>query len=156
MNKRYALVFTALIATITVAGCIHNGASDTTSEPGNAQSGEATVQVTNSGFQPETVTVEKGTTVVWENTGDRAVWPASNLHPTHTQYPGGNYDQSGTYQSSQACSGQGEQKGDAFDACERISPGESYTFTFEETGTWQYHDHLRSSTTGTVQVVEPQ
>lgn len=156
MNKRYALVFATLIATLTVAGCIHNDTSEDTAEPDNVQSGEVTVQATDSGFQPETVTVEKGTTVVWENTDDRAIWPASNVHPTHTQYPGGDYGQSGTYQGSQACSGQGQQKGDAFDACEQISPGESYAFTFEETGTWNYHDHLRSSMTGTINVVEPQ
>jgi len=38
--------------------------------------------------------------------------------------------------------------------CEKrgLAEGESYTFIFNEAGNWRYHDHLRSSLTGTIVV----
>lgn len=153
-----AVLITALVL---LTGCTSTGGAPTDSDGGgDADSGDTplsgtvTVAVTDTGFDPATITIEQGTTVTWVNQGDRSVWPASNVHPVHTRYPGGDYDAPGSYGGSQACSGENEPKGDAFDACHEVAPGESWSFTFNETGTFGYHDHLRPSATGTVRVVE--
>jgi plastocyanin len=56
------------------------------------------------------------------------MWVASNPHPAHTDYS-------------------------AFDAKKGYAPGESYSYTFTETGTFPFHDHLHSSLGGTIIVV---
>ena len=45
------------------------------------------VHVTDEGFEPRSVEVVPGETVVFENSGQKAHWPASDDHPTHTKYP---------------------------------------------------------------------
>lgn len=96
-----------------------------------------TVRVTANGFVPATLTVKRGDNVMWVNESDRNVWPASAVHPTHTAYP-----------TTGGC------LGSAFDACHGLVPNESWSFEFNEVGTWRYHDHLRASITGTIVVAE--
>ena len=83
------------------------------------------VVYTEDGFEPATITVSEGDTVTWENRSDVPMWVASDPHPSHTDYP-------------------------EFDASEGFAPGSSYSFTFDRTGNWGYHDHLSSFRTGTV------
>jgi plastocyanin len=91
---------------------------------------EAKVTITAGGtFSPATLTVKKGTKVTWTNAGSLPVWPASAPHPVHTDYPG-------------------------FDAKTDLRNGESWSFTFDKTGSWNYHNHLNPSVTGTVIVTE--
>ncbi len=85
------------------------------------------VVYTEDGFEPETITVSEGDTVTWENRSEVPMWVASDAHPAHTDYP-------------------------EFDAGEGFAPGGSYSFTFDRTGNWGYHDHLSSFRTGTVVV----
>jgi len=92
------------------------------------------------GFSPKTITVAQGTTVTFVNSSNRPFWPATNVHPTHTKYPGSDISKCST------------QKGTFFDACEDIDPGKSYSFTFSEVGEWGFHDHLNPTATGTVVV----
>ncbi|MFB6167010.1 MAG: hypothetical protein ABEJ62_01990 [Candidatus Nanohaloarchaea archaeon] len=142
---------------VLVAGCTQGtgGVSNPGTDSGVApMNQEVTVEITPEGFRPRTVTVENGTTVTWVNRKSGAAWPASSVHPTHTRYPGGDYGQEGSYLGSQACTGKGEQKGHAFDACQRLQPGDTFSFTFKRVGTWGYHDHLNPSVQGTVKVVE--
>ena len=68
------------------------------------------------------------------------MWVASNQHPSHTNYAG-----SAVYQHCQ----DGEQTEAAFDQC---SSGEEFSFTFEKTGEWNYHNHKRASQDGTIRV----
>lgn len=146
---------TGLLVLIILAGCTGTGEAPVDGGGGaDVPHGSVTVNVTDAGFVPATVTVRNGTTVTWVNQRSRPTWPASVIHPTHTRYPGGDYDAAGSYRGSQGCSGPGEQKGHAFDACQGIAPGETWSFTFRHTGTWRYHDHLRPSVTGIVKVVE--
>lgn len=77
------------------------------------------------GFSPDPITVQEGDTVVFRNNGSSDIWVASDDHPVHNDLPG-------------------------FDAESGISPGEEYSYTFEESGTWGYHDHLNPNQTGTV------
>jgi len=97
------------------------------------------IEITSSGFTPKTLTISKGETVTWINKDTEEHWPASANHPTHTVYPGSNIEKCGTI----------EQAG-IFDACRGVPPGESWSFTFNEAGTWGYHDHLQSSLTGKI------
>jgi len=98
-----------------------------------------TVEITETGFSPRTLEVSSGDTVTWINKDSSKHWPASAVHPTHTVYPGSSIQKCG---SSEA--------GDIFDACTSLSQGETYGFTFNEKGSWNYHNHLRPSRTGTI------
>lgn len=102
---------------------------------------EHSILITEEGFSPKILTIQQGDTVTWENQMSKDSWPASAVHPTHTVYPGSNIDKCGTAEEAET-----------FDACKSISPGETYSFTFNERGDWNYHDHLSSSSTGTIVV----
>lgn len=112
---------------------IVNGNTDTT---GNTNQGNL-IEYTSSGYTPSRITINQGESVTFTNTISRETWPASNVHPTHTSYPGSGSSKCGTTT-------------DIFDACKELSNGESYTFTFNEIGTWTYHNHLRPSEGGTI------
>ncbi|PIR82653.1 hypothetical protein COU20_01260 [Candidatus Kaiserbacteria bacterium CG10_big_fil_rev_8_21_14_0_10_59_10] len=101
------------------------------------------VTYTASGYSPREVTIRRGQTVRWVNNSNEETWPASAMHPTHTVYPGSDIQKCGT----------GEQGG-IFDACRGLSPGEFWEFTFDEVGSWGYHDHLHASHTGRIIVTE--
>lgn len=94
-----------------------------------------TVEIMAAGFYPSSVTISAGQEVKFVNKDAQTHWPASDSHPTHTVYP-----QSGGCISS------------AFDACKALAQDEEWEFIFTQTGTWNYHDHLNPSLTGTVVV----
>lgn len=93
------------------------------------------VQYDGSVFSPKTVTVKKGETVTFVNNGKNSMWVASAMHPTHTVYP-----------TKGGC------LGSTFDACRGYGTGSSWEFTFDEVGSWGYHDHLNASAWGKVVV----
>jgi plastocyanin len=100
--------------------------NENTQEQANEQSIEGQTVTFNGGaYSPNELTVKTGTAVTFKNEADHAIWPASNVHPTHTLYSG-------------------------FDPRQQINPGEEWSFTFNRTGTWGYHDHLQSNITGTI------
>ena len=80
-------------------------------------------------FSPKTVNIKVNDWVFFENQSSAAFWPASDPHPTHTNYPG-------------------------FDALKAIAPGGEYKFQFTKVGTWGYHNHLNHDITGTVIVTQ--
>jgi plastocyanin len=85
------------------------------------------IVLTESGYEPSDIVIEKGTTVTFTTTANRQHWPASSLHPTHNEYP-------------------------EFDPLEPVAADQSWSFTFDEEGVWSYHDHLRSYFTGKIEV----
>ena len=87
------------------------------------------IELSENGFQPEKLTIEKGDTVRFITSTDKFFWPASNLHPTHTAYS-------------------------EFDPKQPLAQGEAWLFTFEKTGNWNFHDHLTPRLKGTVTVEE--
>lgn len=113
-------------------GSSGTSASSETLNPSASSSG-TTVEITANGFNPSTLTIAKGTTVTFTNTDTNPHRVASNPHPVHTDYP-----------TTGGC------VGSTFDSCANIAPGESWSFTFDEVGTWGYHDHLNPGTTGTI------
>jgi plastocyanin len=84
--------------------------------------------MTADGFSPETLTVEKGTSVCFENKHEgEARWPASDNHPTHEIYS-------------------------EFDPHTPVREGAHWCFVFLKPGNWKYHDHLLPDFRGTVVV----
>ena len=91
------------------------------------EGGSAVVHVTDEGFEPRSVEVGAGGTVVFENVGEEAHWPASDDHPTHEVYS-------------------------EFDPKEPIEPDAEWSFTFDRPGKWEYHDHMNPYLTGEIAV----
>lgn len=87
---------------------------------------EATVEVTENGFDPASVTVKVGAEVEWENKTNATANVSSDDHPTHKLYPLLNLG--------------------SFDK------GKSVSVVFDKAGTYTYHNHLSPSMTGTVVV----
>lgn len=87
------------------------------------------------GFEPKSVTINKGQTVRFINESSRGMWVGSDNHPTHTNYPG---------------KSAGDCLGSSFDTCKGIAPGESWSFTFDEVGSWGYHNHTQAGHRGAV------
>lgn len=102
---------------------------------------ENVITYTDGGYTPATLTVSVGDTVTFKNASSRQTWPASAKHPTHTVYPGSNIQKCGTQEAESI-----------FDACQGIAEGEEWSFTFNQAGTWKYHDHLNPTRTGTIVV----
>lgn len=80
-------------------------------------------------FNPSSLTIKAGDIVVFKNQSNADFWPASNPHPTHTDYP-------------------------EFDAKQNIPAGSNYQFKFLKVGTWGYHNHLNHVIGGTIVVTQ--
>lgn len=101
------------------------------------------VTYTGNGFSPKSLTVKKGDTVTWLNKDSDQLWVASGVHPDHTLYDGTS--------RAQHCPNTANT---AFDQCKGMPTGQSYSFTFNKVGTWEYHNHLNPSESGEVVVTE--
>ncbi len=85
------------------------------------------VSMSDEAFEPDSLTIKAGDTVVFTNNGQALHWIASDPHPVHTNLS-------------------------AFDAKKGIPTGETYSYTFMEKGTFGMHDHLHASIKGTIVV----
>lgn len=85
------------------------------------------VEMPDGQFIPNKLEINQGDEIVFVNKGTKSRWPASNIHPTHDIYP-------------------------QFDPKKEILPGESWTFQFNQAGTWRFHDHIYASLTGEIAV----
>lgn len=145
MNKNY-LVWGVVLLVVVLAGYyMMKGYSKPTEQTQNqtvttettspttvaTTSGEvmtkATVDYTDSGFTPKSITVKVGTTVTWTNKASDKMWVASAPHPTHTDLPG--FDQLGS-----------------------VAKDGTYSYTFKKVGNWKYHNHLDPKDYGIVVV----
>lgn len=88
-----------------------------------------TIYRTSWGFFPSEITIPIGTEVTFVNMTDTLMWPASDIHPSHSIYP-------------------------EFDPRRGIKPDESWSFTFDKRGQWVFHDHLSTHYTGLVKVYD--
>lgn len=84
-----------------------------------------TIVYTNEGFNPKEIKIKKDETIKFINLSDRKMWVASNDHPAHDIYP-------------------------EFDQKEISLRDAEYSFKFEKTGTWGFHNHLYAGHEGTV------
>ena len=83
------------------------------------------IVLTEDGFKPDTLTIAKGDTIEFSTERGTFFWPASDLHPTHLIYP-------------------------EFDPKDAIPKDKTWSFRFEKTGSWKFHDHLAPYFTGTI------
>lgn len=138
---RKALLVALLATVVLVAGCTsqdstnNNEPTDGGENTDSPSDGENVVRYTSSGFSPDTIRISQGESVTWVNDGGPGMWVASDVHPTHTEYDGTS--------TQEHC----PNDGDVFDQCDT---GSEYTFTFDKTGEWTYHNHARAAHTGTV------
>lgn len=90
------------------------------------------IEMTSNGFEPESVTIDINSTIIFLNKDSQAHWPASNVHPTHELYS-------------------------EFDPKKPIQVGESWPFNPKgglKVGEWRYHDHLFPHKRGIITVVD--
>ena len=113
--------------------------TDSTSSP-QAEPTTVTVNYSDAGFSPATITIKRGDTVTFTNSSSGTMWVASALHPAHTAY-------AGTSLSEHCPAGSAL----AFDQCQT---GASFSFKFDQAGTWKYHNHSNASHFGEVIVTE--
>ena len=123
-----------LVLVLGIAGCVQYG-----QQPTATPAATNVIEITASGFNPSSLTIKAGETVTWLNNGNAPTWPASAVHPTHRVYPGSDITKCGTGET-------------IFDACKGLANGESFSFTFNNKGTWGYHDHLNPSLFGKIVV----
>ena len=86
-----------------------------------------TVNYTDTGFNPSTLEINKGDIVKFVNQSNGGMDVSSNPHPLHTDYP-------------------------AFNENITVDAGGTFEFTFDQVGTWSYHNHLRPNLGGIVTV----
>ena len=103
---------------------------------------EHLVEITLEGFVPKILEIKQGDKVTWINKLATEARVASNFHPTHTNYPGSSVIKCNT----------AEEK-DIFDSCRKFGKEESYSFVFNEIGSWGYHNHLQPSKDGKIVVL---
>lgn len=104
-----------------------------------------TVEYTDQGFSPKNITVSIGTTVTFVNKSSGKMWVASAPHPAHTAYSGTTL--------GQHCP---DDTNSVFDQCTAVTSGNSFSFTFNKSGAWNYHDHINSFRFGQVAVMARQ
>jgi|AntRauTorckE6833_2_1112554.scaffolds.fasta_scaffold39978_1 plastocyanin len=85
------------------------------------------VAYTNKGFSPNFVEINQGDTVEFINQSNRPMWVASNNHPAHDILS-------------------------TFDQFSVSGFGDSWQYTFDRKGEWEYHDHVNASVEGIVMV----
>jgi plastocyanin len=91
------------------------------------------VSYTDSGFEPLVTTVEAGDTVRFTNNSTGSMWIAAT---GTTLYP---LVRNGCGSS-------------ALDSCVALAPGQSWQFTFNQKGTWQFYNNLNKANVGTINV----
>ncbi len=98
----------------------HTGPDKTVEAPPTA-----IVKITDKGFEPTSLTVKKGTVVIWKASGNtKPVVVAANPYPTNDSLEGLKSEQLGS--------------------------GAEYRYKFNESGTFNYHDNLNPTVNGTV------
>lgn len=130
MNNKIIL---GIIAIIVLAGGYFLFANNSKNTPANQTTNQTSasqvsekglIDVTASGFSPNTVKVKAGANVVWINKSGAEANVSSADHPTHQVYPALNL--------------------------RNFKDGSSVQLRFDTPGIYSYHNHLNPSQTGTV------
>lgn len=110
-------------------------------QPPAPEETEHVVTYNDSSFSPATLKIKKGETVVFKNQGAKSMWPASAMHPSHRAYAGTSLEEH--------CP---DTTNTSFDACKGYLPASSWSFMFDKTGSWKYHNHLNPTVFGSITV----
>lgn len=117
---KLALIAAALlvVGVFAVLSRSDSGTSDNANNnaiPENVESGQ--ISITDKGFNPATITIKVGQAVTWTNDGKKQHQIASDPHPTDDALADLNDDAP-------------------------LLTGDSFSYVFEEAGTYTYHDEL--------------
>ena len=93
----------------------------------SAHSQTQIIKMTPDGFEPQEITVDTNSTVIFLNQDSDLHWPASNNHPTHELYP-------------------------LFDPKRPIESGKSWVFKPTVVGVHKYHDSEVTVSSTTLQI----
>jgi len=140
-SRRRFLGAAATLAAVGIAGCggdgngNGNGNGDTPTDGGEATPQTHTVDMTDElVFEPDSLTVAPGDTVVWENVGDvgHSVTAYEENIPEDAEYwASGGFDSEQAARDAYSASGSTEETGN-------VPGGESWSHTFETEGTHEY------------------
>ncbi|MFN2290989.1 MAG: plastocyanin/azurin family copper-binding protein [Anaerolineae bacterium] len=120
MRSRFFLAVLLMLVMSALAAC---GATPTeTPTEGPAGGGQVDVTMINTSFKPKEITIQAGTTVVWTNEDPLP----------HTVTSGTRDNPSGLFDSG------------------TVGQGETFQFTFEEPGTYEYFCSIHPGMDGTV------
>lgn len=116
----------------TLPETVTETATSTTENPTEADNPASTqpkvlIQMTTKGFVPATQKVKRGDQITFVNNDTEEHWPASDVHPSHRDCPG-------------------------FDARRGLGSGEKYTFEYKYDRDCYYHDHLKPSLKGELEL----
>lgn len=106
--------------------------SDTAAETATSVPMKATIVYTDEGFSPRTVVIGNGGEIEFVNRSSMPLWVASNPHPEHTDYP--------EFDTPKILGGR------------MPKMKEDIRFTFQKTGSWEFHNHSASGDTTEVAV----
>jgi plastocyanin len=120
----WGILIVVLVTFIAICGCTGNGSSTTPATTPTQVSGTTTVNIQNFAFNPASITVPKGTTVTWMNQ-DSANHEIVN--------------------DAQGSIAQG-----ALFTSNSLAKGASYSFKFDNPGTYHYHCSIHPSMKATV------
>jgi plastocyanin len=129
-NKRnvYIVMGVVIVAIVTLL-FVFKGSPNTQAKETTTNQSEVTVLMKKDIFEPEVITIKKGTKVIFKNVDSIKRWPASDLHPTHGIYP-------------------------EFDPLQPVEVNSDWSFIFNKVGQWKYHDHLSPYIRGIIKVSE--
>ncbi len=126
-------------STASVIDAMGGGAAAPVANAGDV-SMPASVTYSATGFSPATITVKKGTAVMWTNLSGEGMWVTTD--------PETGYD--GTDRKAHCAEGAAA----SFDQCVASAAGSQWSFTFNKAGTWKYRNNANKSFIGTVVVTE--
>jgi len=124
MNKTLLIVAAILVA----AGAFFFFSQNKTSQvtPTKEEASEPTITLTSAGFSPDNVTIKAGQKITWINKSGTEATVNSDPHPSHTNFQPLNLGS--------------------------FADGASLSLTFDQTGTYGYHNHLNPNARGTITV----
>jgi plastocyanin len=101
-------------------------------QPSQAAIEKFVVEITDTGYLPQTLEVPVGSTVEWVNRTNDPHRVAANPQPDHSSFP-------------------------ALDSLDPIGPGAMYSFTFSASGTYVYNNHyIQFDNNGEIRVSDAQ
>lgn len=124
---KYALIAFGVVCVAGAAFLIFKEAPQAKEPAQQLPAPTVTIIMRDDGYSTSTVALKEGDVVAFVNEGSTDRWPASDLHPTHEIYS--DLDPRGP-----------------------VAPGATWSFEFARCGMWRFHDHLKPSIRGMIEV----
>jgi plastocyanin len=125
-NRRQNLLIflvAGVLLTVLLFAAFNSSISPSSSSEGSIHK----IVLNENGFSPSEIIIKPGDSIEFTTSLNKPFWPASDLHPSHGIYP-------------------------EFDPQQPVEPAESWTFKFQKSGRWKYHDHLQPQYRATIVV----